>query len=373
MSGLISVIIPVYNAASSLPRCLEAINRSEYRNFECLVSDDGSSDASREWAAEGGARILSTGNRRGPAGARNLAAAAARGDILLFIDADVCIEPNTMAKIAKAFAENAALDALIGSYDDDPAEPNFVSQYKNLMHCFFHQQAKTQASTFWTGCGAIRRQVFLASGGFDEYYIRPSIEDIELGSRMVRANRRIELEPSLTVKHLKHWTFLGLLKTDIRDRAIPWTLLMIRERRIPNDLNTQWSQRLSIVLAYFALSLSVPYWPAAMVAAAIVIIINQRFYRFLVRRRGLFFGVLASPFHLLYFVYSGAAFAAACGIWSWRECLPIVAYGNIHPPVSRRTGMGFGLADNPESVTGDSSAGPHASGLRNDITERALR
>jgi len=221
MRPRISVIIPVYNAAVSLARCLEAVNRSDYRNFECLVADDGSADASRELAAKSGARVLSTGERRGPAYARNLAGAAARGDILLFIDADVCVEPDTMAKIAKAFADDAALDALIGSYDDDPADRSFISQYKNLMHCFFHQQAKPRASTFWTGCGAIRRRVFLSSGGFDEHYIRPCIEDIELGSRMLRSNYRIELDPTLTVKHLKHWTFLELLKTDIRDRANP--------------------------------------------------------------------------------------------------------------------------------------------------------
>jgi glycosyltransferase involved in cell wall biosynthesis len=333
MSELISVIIPVYNAASSLPRCLEAVNRSEYRDFECLVVDDGSSDASRALAAESGARILSTGNRRGPACARNLGAAAATGDILLFIDADVCLEAGTMAKIAKVFSENSDLDALIGSYDDDPAEPNFVSQYKNLMHCFFHQQAKPQASTFWTGCGAIRRRVFLATGGFNEHYNRPCIEDIELGSRMVRASNRIEVQPSLTVKHLKRWTLLGLLKTDIRDRAIPWTLLMIRERCMPNDLNTQWSQRLSIVLTYIALVLSARYWPASLVVAAMVVGMNHRFYRFLVRRRGLFFGVLASPLHLLYFVYSGAAFVAACGIWACRLCLQFFSDGSIHPVV----------------------------------------
>jgi glycosyltransferase involved in cell wall biosynthesis len=371
MSPLISVIIPVYNASSSLPQCLEAVNRSEYRDFECLVADDGSSDASRELAAKSGARILSTGNRRGPACARNLAAATARGDILLFIDADVCIETNTMAKIAKAFAEDAALDALMGSYDDDPAEPNFVSQYKNLMHCFFHQQAKLRASTFWTGCGAIRRRVFLASGGFNEHYSRPCIEDIELGSRMIRASSKIELEPSLTVKHLKHWTFLGLLKTDIRDRAIPWTLLMIRERQIPNDLNTQWSQRLSIALTYIALLLAIPHWPASMVVVALVVAINQRFYRFLVRRRGLFFGVLASPYHLLYFLYSGAAFAAACCIWACREYLQKFSYSNIHPPVSRCPAIGFGLVDDAEPASRDSSANPHVSVLRNEITEKA--
>lgn len=79
------------------------------------------------------------------------------------------------------------VDALIGSYDDDPKSPDFISQYRNLMHCSVHQTGRSEASTFWSGCGAIRREVFLESGGFDETYVRPAIEDIELGYRLTRS------------------------------------------------------------------------------------------------------------------------------------------------------------------------------------------
>lgn len=363
------MIIPVYNGASSLPDCLDAVHRSQYRKFECLVADDGSTDASRDVAAQSGARILLSETRQGPACARNAAAAVARGDILLFIDADVRIEPDTMTKIAKAFAENAGLDALIGSYDDNPAAPNFVSQYKNLVHCYFHQQAKPKASTFWTGCGAIRREVFLASGGFDEHYSRPCIEDIELGARIIRADRRIELEPSLAVKHLKRWTFFGLLKSDIRDRAIPWTLLMLRERQIPNDLNTQWSQRISVLLAYLALSAAVVFWPASAVAVALVIAINRRFYSFLIRRRGLLFGLMATPFHFLYFFYSGAAFAAACVIWGWRPCLRVFRNRRNDSKSAGRPAASSRPMDNPDTEARDSSVPPQVSVLAEDMTE----
>lgn len=310
----ISIIIPVYNAAATLGPCLNAVNDSSSRDFECLVADDGSWDESPDIAAEKGARVVSIAGRHGPAHARNVAAESAQGEILLFIDADVCMQSDTVQQVLEAFAEDPKLDALIGSYDDQPAASNFVSQYKNLMHCFVHQQGKRRASTFWTGCGAIRRSVFLDSGGFDKRYTRPSTEDIDLGARLIRAGHKIELEPSLTVKHLKRWTLMGLLESDIRDRAIPWTLLMLRERHIPNDLNVQWSQRVSVALMYLALSTVLVYWPASLGLAAVVIAMNHRFYRFLVQRRGVFFAVRAVPLHLLYFIYSGAAFLAACGI-----------------------------------------------------------
>jgi glycosyltransferase involved in cell wall biosynthesis len=312
MSTLISVVIPVHNAMRSLGRCLGALKTSTFEDFECVVVDDGSTDDSASLAAASGAQVIGTGGKRGPAYARNRGVEAAQGEILFFIDADVMVRSDTLAQVAKAFAENPELDALIGSYDEDPAEPNFLSQYKNLMHCFVHQQGRRQASTFWTGCGAIRRHVFEKFGGFDESYVRPSIEDIELGARLVRAGRMIELQPTLMVKHLKRWTLSGLLTSDIRDRAIPWTVLMLRERNIPNDLNVQSSQRISVVLVYLALILTPFYWPASAISLMITIALNHSFYRLLARKRGLWFAIRAVPMHLAYFLYSGASFAVGC-------------------------------------------------------------
>ena len=113
-----------------------------------------------------------------------------------------------MGRIAAAFQASPNLAALFGSYDDEPFESNFLSQYKNLFHHYVHQTAKVDASTFWSGCGAIRREVFLAIGGFEENYRRPTIEDIELGYRLKKTGHRIRLLKELQVKHLKRWEIL---------------------------------------------------------------------------------------------------------------------------------------------------------------------
>src|SRR4029077_8557446 len=118
------------------------------------------------------------------------------------------------------------------------------------MHCYVHHNSRREACTFWSGCGAIRKAVFLEISGFDESYDRPAIEDIELGYRLNSAGKKLLLDTSMLVKHLKRWSFFGLIKTDIMDRGIPWTELILRDRKLPNDLNLQLSQRVSVALMF---------------------------------------------------------------------------------------------------------------------------
>lgn len=308
MSFSISVVIPVYNCADSLRICLQALARSTRAPDECIVVDDGSTDSSGDAARALGVRVMETGGRRGPSFARNLGARAAGGELLLFLDADVAIHEGTLAGIAGRFEKEADLDALIGSYDDEPSSPDFLSQYRNIQHCYVHRQACRLASTFWTACGAVRRDVFMAHGGFDEN--RWAIEDIEFGYRMHAAARKIALDPELQVKHLKRWTVWNWLRTDLFVRAIPWTGIVLRYRRMPNDLNTGWSQR-SSVAGMFGIPVAMAFGGPlpAVLLLAMVLWLNRDFYGFLARKRGWWFAARAVPPHLLYMFYSGVGFA----------------------------------------------------------------
>lgn len=259
----ISVIIPAWNAEKELAQSLCSVMASTCAPLECIVIDDGSTDNSAALAQSLGATVISAAKRSGPAAARNAGVAAARGEILFFLDADVCVRADTLERVTAAFESDVDLCGLIGSYDDDPKEQDFLSQYRNLMHHYVHQSGCEAASTFWSGCGAIRRCVFQAVSGFDESYRRPAIEDIELGYRLQQAGHKVMLDHDLTVKHLKRWTFWGLVKTDIFDRGIPWTELILRDRHMPNDLNLQLSQRVSVALAFLLVAVTAAaaiYW-----------------------------------------------------------------------------------------------------------------
>src|SRR5690606_7533586 len=117
---------------------------------------------------------------------------------------------------------------------------------------FVHQQGKEEAFTFWSGCGAIRRSVFDALGGYSTEFRRPAIEDIELGARVRDAGGKILLAKDLQVKHLKKWTLKSILVTDVRDRGFPWSLLLAARREMPSDLNLTLSQRMSVALSWAA-------------------------------------------------------------------------------------------------------------------------
>lgn len=249
MSALaVSVIVPVYNGADYLRISLPAIVSSPVPH-ELIVVNDGSTDESVQVAEQYGARVVHTSGRCGPAVARNLGADQASSNLLLFIDADVRVHADTLSRVVEHFNSDPQLSALMGSYDQNPYVKDFVSKYRNLMHAFFHRTGKREASTFWSGCGAIRRDVFVTYGGFSSSFGRPAIEDIELGYRLKRDGHKLLLDPAVEVQHLKRWSLLNMITTDVFDRGIPWTELILRSGDMPNDLNTRFSQRVSVLLA----------------------------------------------------------------------------------------------------------------------------
>ncbi len=312
----ISIIIPVYNGGDAFHSCLVhafALNPSP---LEILVVADGDTDGSRDLAKAFGAKVLINPISKGPAHARNVGAQEAHGEILFFVDADVALPPNALNYISNAFQTEPELAALIGSYDDAPAEKNFLSQYKNLFHHYVHQTSCEQASTFWGACGAIRRNIFLKMSGFDEQYRHPSIEDIELGYRLTRAGYRIQLIKALQVKHLKRWNAASLIKTDFWQRAIPWTFLILQDGKFANDLNLKMANRVSVILVY-SLLLALPLaWQWSFLSLFIAFLaggllaINIPVYRFFLKKRGFLFTLQMMPWHWFYYFYSGLAFAA---------------------------------------------------------------
>lgn len=322
----VSVVVPVKNGGDILPRTLQAICDSELprESWELIVVDDGSTDNTTIVAGAFADLVIRIGGRsHGPAYARNRGVERARGEVIAFFDADVLVRPDALGRIAAVFANQPDVAAIFGAYDDAPAAPGFVSQYRNLLHHYTHGQNPGDAHTFWGACGAVRRRVFLDAGMFDEWrFSRPQVEDIELGLRIRGAGHRIVLHPEIQVKHLKCWTLWGMIKTDFKDRGVPWTrllveagdLLSVKEERT-RVLNLNVRERMNTMLVWLAIalvligpSLARPvFLVAAAVAVGPVLWANRALYSWFERHRGFVFALGVLPLHLLYYVIAGVS------------------------------------------------------------------
>jgi glycosyltransferase involved in cell wall biosynthesis len=305
---LLTLIIPAHNAEALLPACFEAIQASFRQPDQVILVDDSSTDRTAAVAAAIGATVLRTDRQSGPAIARNLGANAALGDLLFFLDADCLLHPDTLQKAERAFLEDPELAALIGAYDLEPESKAFISRFRNLMHSYYHHRGKRAASSFWGACGAVRREAFFSVNGFSTVFARPSIEDIEFGLRLHATGAKIVLDPSVQIKHRKRWTFISMLRTDIRDRAIPWTRLILSRGKMENDLNTSLGQRLSVFLVLLSPFAAALDWRAALVFWTAVIGLNLSLYVFLARHWNVGAALACIPLHIFYFAYSGLAF-----------------------------------------------------------------
>ncbi len=283
----LTAVIPATNDPPTLAACLDAIAAADKPPEQIVVVTEGD----------------------GPAAARNAGAADATGDIVVFVDADVLPHADAFARIRVAFDADPGLAAVFGSYDDSPADPSTVSQFRNLLHHHVHQEGAGEATTFWAGLGAVRADAFRGAGGFDaERYRLPSVEDIDLGTRLVAGGGRIVLDPLLQGTHLKRWTLSDMVRTDFWQRGVPWVELVLRHGSGSSALNLGWRHRASAaaaVLAVVSLVRGRPLTTAAGLAGLVVL--NQDFYSLLLRRHGPATAAAGIGLHALHHVTGAAA------------------------------------------------------------------
>ena len=288
----ISVVMPVYNAEKLLPECLEALRANTDVDFEIVVVDDTSTDRSREIAAEYGARVVPSGGRLGPAGARNVGAREATGEIIFFVDSDVMVRRDTLRRLAEAFDEDPTLDGVIAVQAPQMRFRDICSLYKNLwMYWTYARRAGEDVPLFYTTAAAIRTRTFVDSGGFDVNYANPNVEDTDYGQKLGQLGYRIRVLPDLEVEHVKGYDLRGLLRVDYM-RSVALARLKLRKRAdtiTQNDTSVPLSYMLSVplsgLLVLLLLGAMVLRSPALLVTTFLaflaIIVLNVPFLRLL--------------------------------------------------------------------------------------------
>ena len=310
------MIVPAFRAEDTIGACLRALFAAGFAAGEIMVVDDGSPDGTVAAAREAGVEPLVPGGNRGAAQARNAGVAASTGGILFFVDADVVVHQGVRARLEAFFAEHPDHAGIFGSYDDRPPAPPRVSRIRNLLHHHVHQLSPGPATTFWTGCGALRRADFEAAGGFrteDEM-----IEDVAIGLRLARLGRPVVLDPRLQCTHLKEWTWRGFAQTDYRHRAMPWTR-MLRDpanRDLAGVLNVGPRGKAAVVavalsLVALPLMLVSPAAGLALLVAALaaLAIFERRFLALAARRSGAADATVALAVLWVHYLAAGAGYA----------------------------------------------------------------
>jgi len=322
----IALVMPAHKLGADFEASVRSVEQLDPPPEEFVIVVDGNPEMARQLAPFHD--VIEIGSS-GPAAARNAGVAGTSSAIVLFVDSDVIVPANLITLVRRAFAMNGAqrVDAIVGSYDASPASPTVVSQFRNLLHHWTHQQAGGAGHTFWGACGAVYRTAFDAVGGFDERYDDATIEDIELGERLTAAGFHIEMVPWVQVTHLKQWTLTGMVHTDVAKRGIPWSRLILSNRSMANDLNTTWAARINVAMAaLFAGALvgavGVPSSRLKLRLVAIAAALgatlswrDRRFLRFLRRGRSTVFAIQSLPLLWIHHLCSAAAFAWAVATW----------------------------------------------------------
>jgi glycosyltransferase involved in cell wall biosynthesis len=300
------VIIPVKDRRETLSRCLASIKQSRFPEYEVIVVDDCSRQDCSGSVAKFGFRTVRLNQHQGAWYARNKGAEGSKGDILVFLDGDMLIQPDTLFRIHQHFSKDF-YDAVSGVCGRKTETGSVVTRYKNLWMYHSYMQSPRDSDWFICGMGAVRREVFFELKGFDAGFLTGrGGGDLEFGGRLKAAGKKILLDKELEVIHLQRYTWWGLLRNDFK-RSRGWFKLAVQKKmlsRVVKKLriaNIYPAFLFSILISVILLvSLFLSFFNEHFIiltgfSALAYLIVNFSLFRFFRKEGGTFFLIIAIP------------------------------------------------------------------------------
>lgn len=267
-----SVIVPAYNAETTLGACLAALNAQTLprADYEIIVVDDGSTDGTAAVAQAGADRYIHQANA-GPASARNLGAAQALGEIILFTDSDCEPAPDWLEQMTAPLAD-PEVAGVKGAYRTRQralaarfAQAEFMDRYELLLKSPCIDMVDTYAAAF-------RRAVFAEAGGFDKSFTAANNEDTELSYRLCALGRRLVFNPRAIVHHRHPESFARYLR--VKFWRGYWRMVVYRlfPEKAVKDTYTPVVIKVQTLMMALALALLPPalVWPGLLLASLLL-------------------------------------------------------------------------------------------------------
>ena len=203
----VSVVVASYNGGKTLSECLESLERLNYPNYEIIVIDDGSTDATAQIVKEHDVHYIYTANG-GLSRARNLGIQAASGSVIAFTDSDASVDPDWLYFMVIAMEEQNASG--VGGPNLAPPQDGFVADCVdhapgNPTHVLFDDELAEHIA----GCNmAFRKETLEAIGLFDPTH-RSAGDDVDVCWKLLARREKIAFSPSAIVWHHRRSTVNG--------------------------------------------------------------------------------------------------------------------------------------------------------------------
>ena len=327
----VSVVIPVYNGEQTIRLALEAVYASKYKDFEVVVVDDGSEDGTaQELASMNGKhpfRLFTFDRNMGVSRARNTGAAEARGRMIIFIDADVLIQPDTIGLCVERLGRGDCI-CVGGAYTRDSWDQDFFSRFQSIY--IHYVETKNQFPDYIaTHCMAIKKDVFEGYGGFiEDSFIghQASVEDVEFSHRMLHEGHCLARPAEIQVMHIFRFGLVRSIRNAVK-KSKYWTMYSLQNRDVMKDSGAaSWELKMNVAtqtlnLALLLAALATQFWwlllPVALLYA-LNVGVSFNLYRLMLKEHGLWFltrGVLYFQFVYPFAVAYGSFVGTMKYLW----------------------------------------------------------
>jgi len=322
VAPFISVIIPNHNGEKTIALCLEAAFASTYSNFEVIVVDDCSSDASASIIAQYPCKRIRLNEHGGASRARNTGADNSSGEVLFFIDADCLLQPDTLKKAAAAYQAEGGSVVIGGTYTLLPYDLGFFSIFQSIYIHYSETKNLNNPDYIATHAMVIAKELFQKNGGFNEEFM-PILEDVEFSHRLKQNGIKMRMDADILVRHIFHFSLVKSMRNGIR-KSKYWSIYSIKNRDLFADSGTA-SQEFKfnviscfIVLLLIVMAILLKSWSLALTALLLFgsnLYLNRNLVRVFFAIRGPLFAIQAVFYYTL--VYPFAVGLGVCsGIFS---------------------------------------------------------